>query len=95
MIDRLKTKCDSVIVISITPGRNDVYEHSPGLEKSIKSYNDCIRELASARKAHFIDLTFMEQEPDKYLSPKLHMLKGGHDYIFSEIVAALKKDGKL
>jgi hypothetical protein len=95
MIDRLQQKCHSVIIVSITPGRQDVYEHSPGLAQSIKSYNDCIREVTSSRKVHFIDLTFMEAEPEKYLSPRLHILKGGHEYIFNEIVAALKKDGKL
>jgi hypothetical protein len=95
LVDRLKKKCDSVFIISITPGREDVYKQSPGLAESIVNYNKCIGEVALSSGVHFIDLTFMAKEPDKYLSPKLHILKSGHDYIFNEITTILRQNGKL
>lgn len=95
MIDRLTTKCEMVFILNIAPGDKEVYEHSPGLEQSIQVYNKCIQEVTSSRPVHLIDLSFMKDDPEKYLGPKLHILKAGHDYILNEIVAALKKDGKL
>jgi len=92
LTNRLVSKCDAVFVMSICPGRKEEYEHSPGLSESIASYNKIIREVTSSKPVHFIDLSFMEAEPDKYLSPELHMLKGGHDYIFNTIVDTLKQE---
>lgn len=90
LIGRLQERCSNVIVIGIAPGRKDVYEHSPGLAQSIKTYNDCISEITTSKHAYFIDLAFMEDNPEKYLTPELHLLKDGHEYIFNKILYLIK-----
>jgi acyl-CoA thioesterase-1 len=80
----LATQSLRVYAITIVPGRESVYLHSPGLKESIILYNEIIRKLASEfENVKLIDVfKEFQSKPDLYLTDDLHITKDGHSYIY-------------
>ena len=98
ILNSLSPQSKRVYAITIAPGIDPLYVHSPGLKDSIIRYNKIIRKVASDFKnLALIDIENKFQEnPDNYLTNDLHITRNAHDYIFKRIhdieLAAIQQD---
>ena len=76
----------TVIIIGIAPIPPSLEEHSPGLSKSIKEYNDILRITSFLYGTMIID----PPEGAEHLTLDAHITKTGHQFIADRIESIVK-----